>query len=105
MPSIFKDYAGVTPEVIQQLAARYLVAGRAWRLAVLPQGAKLAVSAGDTIGRGTVGPFAIGPFQRCCSAAPLRRSRGRPGRHARVCDGLGGSQDAGQRQQAKRRLV
>ena len=38
LPSIFKDYASVTPEVIQQLAARYLVAERAWRLAVLPEG-------------------------------------------------------------------
>ncbi len=37
-PSIFKDYASVSPEEIQHLAARYLVAGRAWRLAVLPQG-------------------------------------------------------------------
>ena len=38
VPSIFKDYAAVTPAVIQQLAARYLAGDRAWRLAVLPQG-------------------------------------------------------------------
>ena len=38
VPSIFKDYAQVTAEVIQKLAAHYLVAGHAWRLAVVPQG-------------------------------------------------------------------
>ena len=53
VPSIFKDYAQVTPEVIQQLAARYLVAGRAWRLAVLPQ--SRSASAGGAAGVGTAG--------------------------------------------------
>ena len=53
VPSIFKDYAQVTPEVIQQLAARYLVAGRAWRLAVLPQ--SRSASAGGAAGVDTAG--------------------------------------------------
>ena len=61
-PSIFKDYAGVTPQVIQQLAARYLVAGRAWRLAVLPQGWGTSAKAGTA------------PAQ----ASPTQASPGRP---------------------------
>ncbi|NBC35872.1 insulinase family protein [Novosphingobium sp. FSY-8] len=36
--SLYPDYTQVSPQVLQQLAQRYLVAGRAWRLAVLPQG-------------------------------------------------------------------
>ena len=38
VPSVFKDYDAVTAEVIRQLAARYLLGGKAWRLEVVPQG-------------------------------------------------------------------
>ncbi|MCX7864652.1 MAG: insulinase family protein, partial [Novosphingobium sp.] len=37
--SILSDYTEVTPQQIQALAARYLAAGRSWRLEVVPQDA------------------------------------------------------------------
>ena len=38
--SLLADYTDVTPERLQQLAGQYLLPGRAWRLEVLPEGAK-----------------------------------------------------------------
>jgi zinc protease len=40
--SILSDYTRITPEEVQALAQRYLVRGKSWRLAVIPQGQTLA---------------------------------------------------------------
>ena len=40
--SILTDYTQVTPEQVQALARQYLVRGKSWRLAVIPQGETLA---------------------------------------------------------------
>jgi zinc protease len=40
--SILADYTQITPLEVQQLAQRYLVKDRSWRLAVIPQGQVLA---------------------------------------------------------------
>jgi zinc protease len=41
------DYTRTTPEAMQALAARYLGKGSSWRLAVIPEGQKLAGSYGE----------------------------------------------------------
>lgn len=46
VPSILQDYTEVSPEAIRLLAARYLVPGKEWRLAVMPQAWAQRVSAG-----------------------------------------------------------
>ncbi|MCB2079006.1 MAG: insulinase family protein, partial [Novosphingobium sp.] len=43
--SILSDYTQTSPQRMQQLAGRFLQPGKSWRLAVLPEGAKLAVKA------------------------------------------------------------
>jgi zinc protease len=40
--SILTDYTQVTPADVQALARQFLVRGKSWRLAVIPQGQKLA---------------------------------------------------------------
>ena len=85
VPSIFKDYAGVTPEVIQQLAARYLVAGRAWRLAVLPQGAKLAVSAATPSAAARLAPL---PSAHSSAVVPPPHCGARAAGQGVSCPGL-----------------
>lgn len=44
--SILSDYTQVTPAELQALAGKYLVRGKSWRLAVIPQGQTLATGAG-----------------------------------------------------------
>jgi zinc protease len=44
--SILTDYTQVTPAEVQALAQKYLLRGKSWRLAVIPQGQVLATSAG-----------------------------------------------------------
>jgi zinc protease len=41
--TVVTDYTQVTPALMQQLAAKYLVRDKSWRLAVIPAGQKLAV--------------------------------------------------------------
>lgn len=48
--SIWRDYAGTTPEEIRALAARYLTAHGGFRVAVLPEGGS-APAAGAVVGR------------------------------------------------------
>lgn len=43
--SIMTDYTQITPAEVQALAQRYLVRGKSWRLAVIPQGQVLATGA------------------------------------------------------------
>jgi zinc protease len=43
--TILRDYTQVTPEALQALAAKYLVPGKAWKLAVMPAKAKGAAAA------------------------------------------------------------
>lgn len=43
--SIMTDYTQITPAEVQALAQRYLVRGKSWRLAVIPQGQTLATGA------------------------------------------------------------
>jgi zinc protease len=40
--SILSDYTRITPGEVQQLAQRYLVRNKSWRMAVIPQGQALA---------------------------------------------------------------
>jgi zinc protease len=42
LTSILSDYTRITPAEVQQLAQRYLVKDKSWRLAVIPQGQALA---------------------------------------------------------------
>lgn len=44
--SILTDYTQVTPADVQALARQFLVRGKSWRLAVIPQGQALATGAG-----------------------------------------------------------
>lgn len=44
--SILTDYTQVTPADVQALARQFLVRGKSWRLAVIPQGQTLATGAG-----------------------------------------------------------
>ncbi|MFT4025858.1 MAG: insulinase family protein [Novosphingobium sp.] len=44
--SIMTDYTQITPAEVQALAQRYLVRGKTWRMAVIPQGQTLATGAG-----------------------------------------------------------
>jgi zinc protease len=48
--SILSDYTRITPAEVQQLAQRYLVKDKSWRMAVIPQGQALA-GAGRTNAR------------------------------------------------------
>ena len=43
--SIMTDYTQITPAEVQALAQRYLIRGKSWRLAVIPQGQTLATGA------------------------------------------------------------
>ena len=45
--TMIPDYTRTTPEAMQALAARYLGKGSSWRLAVIPEGQKLAGSYGE----------------------------------------------------------
>jgi len=40
--TLLQDYTVTTPEKMQALASRYLVPDKAWRLAVLPDGGRVA---------------------------------------------------------------
>ena len=44
--SLLPDSTRTTPEAMQQLAAKYLLRGKSWRLAVIPAGQALAGQSG-----------------------------------------------------------
>jgi zinc protease len=46
--SILTDYTQITPADVQALAQQYLVRAKSWRLAVIPQGQKVATGAGSS---------------------------------------------------------
>jgi zinc protease len=49
--SLLSDYTVTTPEKMQALAAKYLVRGKSWRMAVLPQGLTMAKDPAAATGR------------------------------------------------------
>ena len=49
--SLITDYTVTTPERMQALAAKYLLRGKSWRLAVIPQGQALAPLPAGGVGR------------------------------------------------------
>ncbi|WP_309621821.1 insulinase family protein [Novosphingobium sp.] len=49
--SLLSDYTVTTPEKMQALAAKYLVRGNSWRLAVIPQGQTLGTRTSAVSGR------------------------------------------------------
>jgi len=49
--SLMPDSTRTTPEAMQALAARYLLKGKSWRLAVIPAGQALAGQPGPQLGR------------------------------------------------------
>ena len=42
--TLLPDYTETTPEKMRELAARYLASRKGWRMAVIPEGQKLATS-------------------------------------------------------------
>ncbi|MEQ1497932.1 MAG: insulinase family protein [Novosphingobium sp.] len=49
--SVLSDYTVTTPEKMQALAVKYLVRGKSWRMAILPQGMTMAANPPAAAGR------------------------------------------------------
>jgi zinc protease len=58
--SLLVDYSNTTPEIMTLLANRYFAARPAWRLAIIPEGQKLALGAPNAPAAKTAAPAVMG---------------------------------------------
>jgi len=47
--TLLQDYTDTTPEAMRALAAKYLVPGASWRIAIIPQGQQIATGTGAAV--------------------------------------------------------